>query len=329
MPRRPRPAASARRHISLAWPPLACNFGSFSFHRPALPYGRQHPAITLAPMSDIEIFDRRSIRRHRARARLPEIGDLLAPLADRLLDRIDDTTHRFTNALDIGGRGSIAPSLRARGMHVVSLDQAASVAARAGGAPVAADADLLPFADASFDLVLASVSLHWTNDLPGALLQIRRALRPDGLFLASLPILGTLQTLRTALTETEATLRGGASPRVSPFPELRDCAALLQRAGFALPVADAEDIDLLYRDPLALLHDLRAAGETNALLLRNRVTPPRALFPMALAAMPTRDGRLHARLRLAFLTGWAPAPTQPQPLRRGSATASLRETLQK
>jgi SAM-dependent methyltransferase len=258
-------------------------------------------------MPEIEIFDRRAIRRHRARASLAPIGDLLSNLADRLLDRLDDTTHRFTHALDLGGRGSVAASLRARAMDVVSLDPAACLAGRAGGRPVAADADLLPFADASFDLVVASVSLHWVNDLPGALIQIRRALRPDGLFLASLPILGTLDALRSALTATEAALSCGASPRVSPFADLRDCAALLQRAGFALPVADSEDIDLLYAEPLALLHDLRAAGETNALALRSRRVPPRDLFAHALATMPQRDGRLHARLRLAYLTGWAPA----------------------
>jgi NADH dehydrogenase [ubiquinone] 1 alpha subcomplex assembly factor 5 len=280
-------------------------------------------------MSEIEIFDRRAIRQHRARARLTPIGDLLANLSERLLDRIDDTTHRFSQALDLGGRGSVAPALRARGMHVVSLDPAASIAAWAGGSPVAADADLLPFADGSFDLVVASLSLHWTNDLPGALIQLRRALRPDGLFLASMPILGTLDALRTALTQAEAALIGGASPRVSPFPDLLDCASLLQRAGFALPVADAEDIDLLYANPVALLHDLRAAGETNALRLRSRRTPPRELFPMALAAMPMREERVHARLRLAFLTGWAPAPTQPKPLARGSAQVSLTEALRK
>ena len=158
----------------------------------------------------------------------------------------------------------MATVLRARGMHVVSLDPSARLAAAAGGVPVAGEAEALPFAPGSFDLIVASCGLHWINDLPGALIQLRRALRPDGLFLASMPVLGTLDSLRAALTRAEAELTGGASPRVSPFPDLRDCAALLQRAGFALPVADAEDISLLYANPLALLHDLRAAGETNA-----------------------------------------------------------------
>ncbi len=142
--------------------------------------------------------------------------------------------------------------------------------------------------------MVANLSLHWVNDLPGALIQLRRALRPDGLFLASVPALGTLAELRAALTEAEAALTGGAAPRVSPFPELRDCAALLQRAGFALPVADVEEMRLAYADPLALLRELRAAGEANALAQRDRRVPPRALFPTALAAMPQR-GRPGAR----------------------------------
>jgi SAM-dependent methyltransferase len=280
-------------------------------------------------MSDMLVFDAHAVRLHRQRAakHLHHVTTILDDVAERLLDRLDDTTHRFTQALDIGGRGSIAPALRARGMHVTSLDPAASLAALSGGVPVAGDAEALPFAPGSFDLIVASCGLHWINDLPGALIQLRRALRPDGLFLASMPVLGTLDSLRGALTAAEAELTGGASPRISPFPDLRDCAALLQRAGFALPVADAEDIDILYADPLALLHDFRAAGETNAVRLRARRPPPRALFAAALAALPVTEGRIRARLRLAFLTGWAPSDSQPKPLRPGSGQVSLVDVL--
>ena len=192
-------------------------------------------------------------------------------------------TGRFTDALDVGGRGVVAPLLRQRGLRVVSCDLSPAMAALNGPPCVAADEEFLPFAPASFDLIVASLSLHWINDLPGALLQLRQALRPEGLLLASLPALGTLSELRSALTEAEAEIAGGASPRVSPFPELRDCAHLLQRAGFTLPVADVEDIRLLYADPFALLTDLRAAGEANAIRQRARTPPPRALFPAALA----------------------------------------------
>lgn len=283
-------------------------------------------------MSDtMRIFDRRLLRARRARAAgtVDQVAPILEDAAERLLDRLDDTTRRFTRALDIGGRGFVAPRLRARGIpFVASIDLAPEMAARAGGLPAAADEEWLPFAEGSFDLVVASLSLHWVNDLPGALVQIRRALKPDGLFLASLPGLPTLTELREALQSAELAFRDGLSPRVSPFPELRDGAGLLQRAGFALPVADAETIDLRYRSPLALLRDLRAAGETNAVLARDPRTPPRALFPAALAAMP-EDGAGHrVSFRLVMLTGWGPdAATQSKPARPGSATVRLAEAL--
>ena len=277
----------------------------------------------------MHVFDRTAVRRHRDRAAVavPRVADILRDAAERLLDRLDDTTRRFTAALDVGGRGVVAPLLRARGIPTLACDLSPAMAARAGAPAAAADEEWLPFAPASFDLVVASLSLHWVNDLPGALIQLRQALRPDGLLLASLPLLGTLGELRAALTEAEAALTGGAAPRVSPFPDLRDCAGLLQRAGFALPVADLEEMRLLYATPLALLHDLRAAGEANAVRLRERRAAPRLLFPAALAALPQQDGRAVATLRLAILTGWAPGPNQPQPLRPGSATHSLAEAL--
>lgn len=275
--------------------------------------------------SEMHVFDRAAVRRHRDRAAasVGVVAELLADLADRLLDRLDDTTRRFTQALDVGGRGVVAPKLRARGIEVVTCDLSPRMAAVNGGPAVAADEELLPFAPGSFDLVVASLSLHWVNDLPGVLIQLRQALRPDGLLLASLPALGTLGELRQALTAAEAELTGGVSPRVSPFPDLRDCSGLLQRAGFALPVADVEEITLLYTDPLGLLRELRAAGEGNAVRLREKRSPPRALLPSALAMLPERDGRVVATLRLAMLTGWAPAEGQPKPAARGSGRVSL------
>jgi len=256
----------------------------------------------------MHVFDRRAVRLHRDRAArgVARVADVLRDAAERLLDRLDDTTRRFARALDVGGRGVVAPLLRARGIEVISCDLSQAMAALNGRPAVAADEEFLPFAPASFDLVVASLSLHWVNDLPGALIQLRHALRPEGLLLASLPALGTLGELRRALTEAEAALTGGAAPRVSPFADLRDCAALLQRAGFALPVADVAEVRLLYADALALLRDLRAAGETNALRQRDRRVPGRGLFPAALAALPVEDGRVPATLRMAVMTGWAP-----------------------
>jgi len=257
-------------------------------------------------MSDAIIFDRRAVRLHRDRAaaQVGAVQDILSDVADRLLDRLLDTRHRFSQALDLGGRGVVAPLLRERGIEVVSADLSPRMAALNGGAVVCADEEWLPFAEHSFDLVIANLSLHYVNDLPGALIQLRRALRPDGLLLASVPVLGTLAELRTALAASETVLRNGIASRVSPFPDLRDCAGLLQRAGFSLPVADLEEITLLYANPMALLYDLRHAGETNATIIRDRTNPPRELFPMALAAL-ARDGeRIPATLRIGMLTGW-------------------------
>ena len=256
---------------------------------------------------DPEVFDRGAVRRHRDRAArtVGGVAEVLRDAASRLLDRLDDTTRQFTQALDVGGRGVVAPLLRARGIEAVSCDLSPAMAALNGGLAVAADEEFLPFAPASFDLAVASLSLHWVNDLPGALIQLRLALRPGGLLLASLPALGTLAELRQALTEAEAALTSGAAPRVSPFVDLRDCASLLQRAGFALPVADVEEMRLLYADPFALLHDLRAAGEANALRERDRHAPAQELFPAALAALPSKDGRVGVTLRVACMTGWA------------------------
>lgn len=289
-----------------------------------------------APAPDpIRIFDRRLVRLRRDRAAtgpgLAAVAPVLEAASDLLLDRLDDTTRRFGRALDLGGRGAVAPGLRARGIgFVVSMDLSPRMALRsagAGGRAVAGDEEWLPFAEGAFDLVVASLSLHWVNDLPGALVQIRRVLRPDGLFLASLPGLGTLQPLREALAAAEAELRGGVSPRVSPFPELRDLAGLLQRAGFALPVADQEVLPLAYRTPMALLSDLRAAGEANAVAARDPRIPPRALLPLALARLADAAGGFTMPLRLLTMTGWAPHESQSRPARPGSAGVRLADAL--
>lgn len=257
------------------------------------------------------VFDRRAVRLHRDRAAatVHGVADVLRDAAERLLDRLDDTTARFTQALDVGGRGVVAPLLRARGIGVVSCDLSTAMARLSvggGSSAVAADEERLPFAAGAFDLVVASLALHWVNDLPGALIQLRMALRPGGLLLASVPVLGTLGALRTALAEAELGLTGGGAPRVSPFPDLRDLAGLMQRAGFEVPVADAEEIALAYADPFALLRDLRAAGEANAVVLRDKRVPPAGLFPAALAGLPTESGRATVMLRLGTVTGFAP-----------------------
>lgn len=255
--------------------------------------------------------------KHRERAApcLDGLLPVLNDLAERLLDRLDDTSRRFATALDISGRGAVAPALMARGMEVTSADFSPRMAARAGGVPFTLQGpDNFGLPAASYDLVVAHLALHFLDDLPGALIQLKRALKPGGLFLASMPVLGTLQDFRVALLDAEEAISGGVSPRVSPFPALSDCAGLLQRAGFLLPVADIEEINFLYANPLHLLHELRAAGETNALIERSRRTPPRALFPTALAALPQEQNRLKVTLRMAMLTGWAAEPVTAAPL---------------
>lgn len=282
------------------------------------------------------VFDRATHRRRRDRAAplVDRAEPVLAETAARLLDRLDDTTRRFHRALDLGSRhGILAEGLRARGIpFVAAADLSPAMARRAAGRGlpgVAADEEALPFADGSFDLVVSNLSLHWVNDLPGALIQIRRALAPDGLFLATLWALGTLAPVREAFLGAEAEATGGASPRVSPFPDLRDCASLLQRAGFALPVADADTLTLEYASPFGLFADLRALGETNAIGARARRPLRRAVLGDACARLASgmRGGPLAVPFVVATLTGWAPHGSQQKPLAPGSAAVRLASAL--
>jgi SAM-dependent methyltransferase len=278
-------------------------------------------------------FDRALVRRHLARAAagLMRHDFLYREVTARLVDRLLDVKRAFPRALDLGGRGDVVPTALAGRAGVETIVRAAPVPDLLGpGGGVVADEEWLPFAPASFDLVLAPLSLHWVNDLPGCLVQIARILKPDGLFLAGLPGGRTLTELRQALLRAEAEVEGGASPRVAPFLDMRDGAGLLQRAGFALPVADSEIITVTYADPLRLLRDLRGAGETAALTDRRgslrRATLLRAMEIYAeLFAAP--DGRVPATFELITLTGWAPHEAQPKPLRPGSAKRRLADAL--
>lgn len=287
----------------------------------------------------MNVFDRRLVRRHRDRAavRLAEHGYLFAEVAERLADRLDDVTRAFPIALDLGCHGgALANALGRRGgiETLVQCDLSVAMArlAAADGRPtLAADEEALPFAPASFDLVLSALNLHWVNDLPGALIQINRALKPDGLFLAALLGGRTLSELREALLEAEVAEAGGASPRLSPLADIRDLGNLLQRAGFALPVVDADTITVSYPDALALMRDLRGMGETNAVHTRPRGATRRATLVRAAAIYAERfaraDGRVPATFEVLYLTAWAPHPCQPKALRPGSAQARLAEAL--
>ena len=279
------------------------------------------------------IFDRRLLRQRRARAAsaLHAHDFLLSEIAERLADRLSDIARRFPVALDLGARdGVLARTLQGRGgIETLIQSDASIINAQRSNLRVVADEELLPFKAHGFDAVLSNLSLHWVNDLPGALAQIRSCLKPDGLFLATLFGTGTLQELRTALMEAELAETGGASPRVSPFADLRDAAGLLQRAGFALPVADADAVTVTYGDFFALLRDLRGMGETNILFDRLKRPTRRTVFARAAAIYQERfadaEGRLPATFQVLFLTGWAPAPSQQQPARRGSGQTSLKD----
>ena len=281
------------------------------------------------------IFDRRLLRERRARAarELTAHDFLLSEIAERLADRLSDIARRFPVALDLGARdGILGRTLQGRGgIETLIQSETSLVSAQRlqGGAALVADEELLPFKEQCFDAVLSNLALHWVNDLPGALAQIRSSLKPDGLFLASLFGTGTLQELRTALMEAELAETGGASPRVSPFADLRDAAGLLQRAGFALPVADADTVTVTYGDFFALLRDLRGMGETNILFDRLKQPTRRTVFARAAAIYQERfadaQGRLPATFQVLFLTGWAPDPSQQQPARRGSGKTSLKD----
>jgi SAM-dependent methyltransferase len=293
-------------------------------------------------MSDSVVFDRRAVRLHRERAaRGFAAHDFLhREAASRLAERLDEIKRQFPCALALGAPGGVLPRMlagRNGTATLIATDPAAAMLRRAGaGRPgvashAVADEEWLPFAPASFDLVVSCLGLHWVNDLPGALVQIRRALKPDGLFLASLLGGATLAELRRALIEAEIAERGGASPRISPAIELREAAALLQRAGFALPVADSDAVTVRYKHALDLMRDLRGMGETNAVIARPRNFTRRGVLLRAAEAYRTMfadaEGRMPATFEIVTLTGWAPDESQPRALKPGSAAQRLADAL--
>ncbi len=287
----------------------------------------------------MNIFDRRLSRLHRDRAAagLAQHDFLLREIAGRLAERLDLVNKSFPLALDLGCHGGeMAAAIGGRkGIEMlVQCDSSfamARQAARNGMPSLAVTEDFLPFAPETFDLAVSNLSLHWVNDLPGCLLQIRQALKPDGLFLAAMLGGATLQELRDVLMEAELAVHGGAGPRVSPFVDLRDAGGLLQRAGFALPVADSDKLTVTYADLPALLRDLRGMGETNALLARPGKLLTRAVLAQADELYRRRhtdgEGRLMATFQVIYLTGWAPHEGQQTALRPGSAKSRLADAL--
>lgn len=287
------------------------------------------------PGNAFAVFDRRAIRQRRDRAARRDGFDFLfTEAAEQLLDRLADVNRRFPLALDLGCRdGILRRQLGNRGgiEQLVQADISPEFAARGSGLRIAGDPEFLPFAPGSFDLALSALALHWVNDLPGALLQLRQALKPDGLLLVSLLGGETLTELRQVLMEAELAEEGGVSPRVSPFAELRDLGGLLQRAGFAMPVVDSDVLTVTYPDALALMRDLRGMGESNAVAERRRNFTRRGTLARAAALYEAQfaqpDGRIPASFEIITLTAWAPHADQPKPLRPGSARTRLADAL--
>ncbi|MBV9111578.1 MAG: methyltransferase domain-containing protein [Hyphomicrobiales bacterium] len=285
-------------------------------------------------MSPPLIFDRALIRRRLSRAAQGSPAEfLIAHVADDLNERLKPILRRFPLAIELGGATSHGARALLESGKVERVVRLASLRPSGpDGFPSAvADEETLPLGQASVDLVASLLSIQAVNDLPGALAQIKRSLRPDGLFIACLLGGETLTELRQSMAEAETQLSAGVSPRVAPFADARDLGALLQRAGFALPVTDVEKLTVRYDDAFALMHDLRAMGMTNPMVERAREPLRRATLLRAAQTYAERfadlDGRLRATFDLVWLSAWAPHESQQRPLRPGSAKSRLADAL--
>ena len=281
--------------------------------------------------SPAALFDTSLARRRLARAgRIGYPGFLLDRLADDLDDRLGAVLRSFTATLDLATPAPVAARLlaarypEARHLRLAALPEPS-------GAVIVGDPEVLPLAPGSLDLAVSLLALQTVNDLPGTLIQLRRALRADGLFLGCLLGGATLTELRQSFTQAESEVEGGISPRVAPFAAVREAGALLQRAGFALPVADTDTLTVRYADPFGLLRDLRAMGMTNVLVERRR-TPLRRATLLRMAEIYAErfsdpDGRVRATFEVLWLSGWVPHETQQKPLRPGTAQTRLADAL--
>jgi SAM-dependent methyltransferase len=262
-------------------------------------------------------------------------------VADDFADRLAAVLRHFQRAVDLSTPGdAMLKALAASGKAelIVAADAPLSIdpggkaaPAKKGVLALAADEETLPFRDGSLDLVVSALALQFVNDLPGVLVQVRRALKPDGLFIAALAGGDTLTELRQSFAAAEAEIESGVSPRVIPFLDVRAAGALLQRAGFALPVVDLDHCTVRYDSPMALMHDLRALGATNPMIERSRRPLKRALLARMMEIYSERfsdpDGRLRATFDIVWLSGWAPHPSQQKPLPPGSARHRLADAL--
>lgn len=285
-------------------------------------------------MPDSTIFDRLLLRQRRRRAiALGAETFLLDRVAAELGERLGVVLRRFERVVDLGTPTAAVQRVLAAGGRFGAVVAAAPDAAQADAASlrVAADEEALPFADGSLDLVVSALALQFVNDLPGALIQIRRALKADGLFMAALIGGGSLSELREAFSAAESEVDGGISPRVAPFADVRELGGLLQRAGFALPVVDSDRVTVRYDSVVSLMRDLRRMGATNILRERRRTPLKRATLARLGAIYAERfadpDGRVRATFEIVWLSGWAPHESQQKPLKPGSAARRLADAL--
>lgn len=288
----------------------------------------------------IELFDHHALRLHRARAThgFAQHAFLFHEVAARVAERLQDIRRDFPRAVELGSRDPVLAKMLLGCGRVGALLRCAAPIDPDAWPPADARADLyaeeerLPFAAGSLDLVVSVLSLHWANDLPGVLAQVRAALKPDGLLLAALLGGETLHELRGVLLDAEIEQEGGASPRVAPFADLRDLAGLLQRAGLGLPVADCDSITVTFENALALMHELRGMGESNAVRTRRGSFTRRVTLLRAAELYQERhalaDGRIPATFQVCYLTAWAPHGSQQKALRPGSAAQRLAEALE-
>ncbi|WP_072385880.1 methyltransferase domain-containing protein [Hyphomicrobium sp. CS1BSMeth3] len=286
--------------------------------------------------SQPNIFDRALLARRRARAASTagEHDFLLRHVSEDIVDRLSLIQRQFPVGLNLGAHtGALSRRLRELGKTglLIDADPSAAMLAQCDGPRLAADEELLPFGPATLDLVVSGLALQFVNDLPGVLVQIRQALKGDGLFIAALLGAGSLAELREAFLIAETEIYGGATPRVAPFADVRTLGGLLQRAGFALPVADVDSLRVTYAHPLALMAELKAMGASNVLVERSRRPMTRRLLARAAEVYAekfgTPDGRIPATFEIVTLTAWAPDPSQPKPLRPGSAKTRLADAL--
>ena len=289
----------------------------------------------MSPSSPPELFDRARISRNRDRASFAfqDYAFLKVRESTQLLERLKDTSRTFPRALDLWAHGGQASNvLRESGRveHITAVEPSPAMReqlAAQGYETSDFAGERLAFEDHTFDLLVSVLGLHWVNDLPGVLHQIRQVLKPDGLFLAALFGGETLHELRSCLIEAESEITGGISPRLSPLPKLQDMAGLLQRAGFALPVADIDRVTVRYAHPMKLLQDLKGMGEQAAFAGQVRRPLSRRILSrmsdLYFERFSEPDGKVRASFDVIWVSGWAPAANQPKPLKPGSGKFSL------